>query len=138
MKNAYNFNLPEIRSGTFYQLKEFIGKVVILTFWTSWCPDCQRDLPKKEHLFQTLDSSKVVMITINVKGREREFDEAVRFHNKHINQLTLVDDNVETYRKYDAQGVPATVIIDQDGRIVKQLSDQSEFIEIVEALGRII
>ncbi|GGF32417.1 hypothetical protein GCM10010954_34520 [Halobacillus andaensis] len=138
MKKAPDFNLATIQADKSYQLKDDLGKVVVLTFWTSWCPDCQRDLPKKEHLYQTMNKDKVSMITINVKGRERNFEEAINYFNKHITQPTLVDEDVDTYLKYNAEGVPTTVIIDQDGFIIDQFNDQADFLEIVESIGKAI
>ncbi|WP_431804364.1 TlpA family protein disulfide reductase [Halobacillus andaensis] len=138
MEKAPNFRLPQIQSNTFYQLEDFLGKAVILTFWTSWCPDCQKDLPKKEHLYQTLNSEKVEMITINVAGRERYSEDAVDFYQSHLRELTLVDNGIETYSNFKAQGVPTTVIINKEGFIANRFGDKSEFLEIVEAIGKVI
>ncbi|RWZ54911.1 TlpA family protein disulfide reductase [Halobacillus fulvus] len=138
MQKAPLFELPYINSEDIYHLEEDSGKVIVLTFWASWCPDCGTDLPKKEQLYQNMDHSKVKMMTINVTGRERNAEEAVQYTEKFLTQPTLRDRGREVYDAYNGDGVPTTVIIDQNGYIHKQFGDQANFLEIVEAIGSVL
>lgn len=131
---APDFKLPYIDQPGDYQLSDDVGKIVILTFWTSWCPYCHTDMPMKEKLYQTIDSEMVKFLTINVVGREREPDAGRRYHEELITQPTLVDDGLEIYRKYDCQGVPTTVIINQEGEIVSTHYAVLKPIQIIDAI----
>ncbi|SDC45429.1 Thiol-disulfide isomerase or thioredoxin [Pelagirhabdus alkalitolerans] len=136
---APNFSLPYIDDPSkTYQLSDDLGKIVVLTFWTSWCPDCSQDLPLKERLYQTVDSEKMVFRTVNVSGREPKADEAIRYFDNFLSQPTVVDDGLNTYRAYDCMGVPTTVIIDQEGKIIEQFTDQASSIEIMQSISRFI
>ena len=135
---APHFTLPYMFSYEQFELQEEIGKVIVLTFWASWCPDCGKDLPKKEQLYKTMNHDKVRMLTINVSGRERNPDEAVKYAHQFLTQPTLVDYNREVYDLYKSDGVPTTVIIDQDGHIHEQFGDKASFLDIVESLGSLI
>ncbi|WP_226580265.1 TlpA family protein disulfide reductase [Halobacillus litoralis] len=137
-EKAPNLALPYIDQSSVYDMEEDIGKVLVLTFWTSWCPDCGRDLPKKEQLYKTMDHEKVKMITINVPGRERTLEEGVKYAEKYLSQPTLIDDGRKYYDYFECQGVPTTIIIDQHGRIHDIFGDQAPFLEIVESIGRLI
>ncbi|MYL33716.1 redoxin domain-containing protein [Pontibacillus yanchengensis] len=128
------FELQDM-NGEIYSLEDDLGNNVVLTFWTSWCPDSGRDLPKKEQLFQSMDHDKVKMITINVVGRERNAQEGIDYANKFLTQPILFDKGTEIYDAYNCQGVPTTVLINRNGEIVKQFGDQAQFLEIVEAIG---
>ncbi|WP_053218747.1 TlpA family protein disulfide reductase [Virgibacillus senegalensis] len=132
------FELPMINSNKSYQLKQDLGKVILLTFWTSWCPDCAADLPKKEQLYKTLNKEDVKMLTINVTGRERVADAGEVFQTKFLQQPTLADINTTVYDLYRCQGVPSTVIIDRQGEIAAQFGDKADFLTIMEALGSVI
>ncbi|WP_079478331.1 TlpA family protein disulfide reductase [Halobacillus salinus] len=138
MKQAPNFKLPYMFNDQLFELEKYHGKVVILTFWASWCPDSSRDLPKKEQLFQTMDHDKVQMVTINVTGRERSEEEARKYAEQFLTQPTLTDNGREVYDLYESDGVPTTVIINQDGNIHAQFGDQASFLEVVDALGSLI
>lgn len=132
------FELPYINNSDTYQLEQDRGKVVVLTFWASWCPDCGKDLPKKEQLYQTMDHEKVVMITVNVTGRERSKEEAIHYTEEFLTQPTLSDYGRNIYDLYQCNGVPSTIIIDQRGNIHAQFGDQASFLEIVKKLGELI
>lgn len=135
---APNFVLPYLNEKGTYQLQEDHGKVIILTFWTSWCPDCGADLPRKEKLYQSIDHQKVRMLTINVAGRERSKLAAIQFAKEFLTQPTLIDNGTDIYNLYQSQGVPTTVLIDASGNIHRQFNDQANFLDIVTALGEII
>ncbi|SDM16067.1 TlpA family protein disulfide reductase [Sediminibacillus halophilus] len=133
---APNFELPMLDSDKTYQLKKDLGKVIMLTFWASWCPDCAADLPKKEQIYKTINKKDVKMLTINVTGRERSPGEAEKFHKKFLQQPALSDEGTNVYDMYRCQGVPTTVIIDKQGNIAEKFGDKAPFLSIVEALGR--
>ncbi|MBM7541465.1 redoxin domain-containing protein [Amphibacillus cookii] len=135
---APDFCLPYIDRDQYYQLSDQRGKIVVLTFWASWCPDCSNDLPLKERLYQSIDQTKMSFITINVVGRERDPNEGIRYYQKFLSQPTLIDHGIDVYRKYNCLGVPTTVIIDQQGYIIKQFTDQAKPLDIMETIGELI
>lgn len=132
------FTLPKINSNNNYSLESDLGKIVILTFWTSWCPDCGLDLPKKEALYRSIDKDKVQMLTVNVTGRERDHVSGVDYTKKYLNQPTLADSGWKVYDLYRCVGVPSTVIIGPTGDIVDQFDDQADFLNILESLSHIL
>lgn len=132
------FELPYINREKTYKLKNDLGKVVLLTFWVSWCPDCGKDLPKKEQLYKTMDHEKVQMMTINVTGRERNAEEGLEYSQKFLSQPTLADEGRSIYDLYKCEGVPSTVIINQKGEVHANFGDQASFLDIVSKLGEII
>jgi len=135
MTMAPDFTLPYIDKDKQLTLSDLRGKMVLLTFWASWCPDCSQDMPMKERLYQTVDQEKLAMVTINVAGRERQHEDAVRYKANFISQPTLIDRGRETYLNYNALGVPTTVLIDQDGNIVKQWGENLNFLSLMEAIS---
>ncbi len=135
MTVAPDFTLPFIDKDESLTLSDLRGQMVLLTFWASWCPDCSQDMPLKERLYQTIDQDKLAMLTINVAGRERTHADAVRYKNNFIKQPTLVDRGRETYLNYNALGVPTTVLIDQEGNVVKQWGENLNFLSLMEAIS---
>ncbi|WP_188206608.1 TlpA disulfide reductase family protein [Alkalibacillus aidingensis] len=119
-----------------FKLDEVLGKkVVILTFWVSWCPDCSRDLPKKEQFYKTMRNDEIEMLTINVPGREREEQEAHQFQEQFLSQPTLKDHGREVYDLYECESVPTTIIIDLNGEIVGRFGDKDDFVEVIKIVG---
>lgn len=132
---APDFTLSYIDKNIKLSLSDFKGQMVLLTFWASWCPDCSKDMPLKERLFKTVNQDKLKMLTINVSGRERNSHDALRYSKNFITQPTLKDDGRETYLKYHCLGVPTTVLINQEGQIVKQWGENLNILELMELIG---
>lgn len=137
MEKAPDFTLNYIDRKASFTLSEHLGRPIVLTFWASWCPDCTHDLPLKEKLHASIDSNDILFLTINVTGREPIQTEARKYVDAFLKQPTLVDggeDGLSTYRKYNCRGVPTTVIINQDGHIVKTFGDDASTLDIMKAL----
>ncbi|WP_100407266.1 TlpA disulfide reductase family protein [Bacillus solitudinis] len=135
---APTFTLPELQSNQRWSLESFENKKVMITFWTSWCPDSQKDLLQKQALFETATTDEIKMITINVTGRERDGDikEFVREH-----QFTfpiLCDEGTKTYDSYRCMGVPTTVLLNEHHEIVATFHDKSSFMDIMKGLSTIL
>ncbi|MCA0971740.1 TlpA family protein disulfide reductase [Halobacillus litoralis] len=138
MNQAPDFELSYMFSDDTFRLSEQKGKATILTFWASWCPDSSRDLPKKEQLYKTMNHEQIEMYTINVTGRERNEEEAVKYAEQFLTQPTLVDRGRDIYDLYNCDGVPSTIIIDREGKIVASFGDKAPFLDVVEAIGKVI
>ncbi|MGP4073172.1 TlpA disulfide reductase family protein [Piscibacillus sp. B03] len=119
-----------------FRLEDVIGeKVVVLTFWVSWCPDCARDLPKKEQFFKTSRNDELEMVTINVTDREHGDEEALKYQDQFLTQPVLKDRGREIYDLYDCTGVPTTVVINREGEIIGHFGDQADFVEVIHKLS---
>ena len=136
---APQYELPYLNEDRTFSLDEVLGeKVVVLTFWVSWCPDCARDLPKKEQFYKTTRSDELEMITINVTGRERSEEEALKYQEQFLTQPVLKDNGREVYELYDCTSVPTTIVIDKNGEVVGRFGDQADFVEILQVISKAI
>ncbi|GGD06814.1 TlpA family protein disulfide reductase [Pontibacillus salipaludis] len=134
---APHFELPAI-DGSHYHLEQDLGKIIVLTFWASWCPDCSRDLPKKEHFSQSLNREDLKMLTINVAGREGNPEEGVAFAYKFLTQPTLIDRGTEVFDLYQATSLPTTVVINKQGQIEAKFGDKADVMEIMKTIGTLL
>jgi thiol-disulfide isomerase/thioredoxin len=113
------------------------GKVVVVTFWASWCPPCRRELPMLAHVQSTVGREYMEVVAINVKEGRREFLGVIRA-NKGI-ELTYVHDKGPVTDQYGVSGLPNMFIIDREGRVAHVHRGYSEqvfqrFIEEILAL----
>ncbi|RPF50353.1 TlpA family protein disulfide reductase [Aquisalibacillus elongatus] len=134
------FELPYLdKPNETYNIEDYIGqKVIVLTFWVSWCPDCARDLPKKEQFFKTSHNDDLEMITINVTGREHGDEEALKYQDQFLTQPVLKDRGREVYDLYECEGVPTTIVINREGEIIGRFGDQADFVEVIHTLSEVL
>src|SRR6185369_16384687 len=62
-------------AGTSKHLSDFKGKVVLLSFWASWCTPCLVELPTFIDLYDKLSAKGLVVVPVNVD----ETDQAANF-----------------------------------------------------------
>ncbi|PTX64243.1 peroxiredoxin [Melghirimyces profundicolus] len=137
-EQAPDFCLPTLEGETVC-LKDLRGKVVLLSFWVTWCPSCQADLPGKEVFARSLDASRFAFFTVNVTGREPDPGRVKPFIRKHGYRFpVLLDDGRSTYDAFGITSVPASVLIDPEGRIAGRYGEGTPFVKIVEDLGRLL
>lgn len=90
------------------------GKVVIVTFWASWCGPCRRELPMLAHVQKTVGRDHLEVIAINLNEPRRDFAAVVRANRKQFD-LTYIHDKGETADLYGVESVPNMFIIGTDG-----------------------
>ncbi len=92
------------------------GRVVLLSFWASWCLECRPEMPMFERLHREFTRRGLTVLGINA----REGSEAVRRYARELS-LTfplVLDSDGEIGTRYGVIGMPTTFLIGRDGRAV--------------------
>lgn len=95
----------------------FKGKVVVMSFWASWCGPCRRELPAYNQVYSDLKDKGLEIVAINV---DRDEADAKAFLGK-IDPLTypvLLDSKSVVMGRYDIVSMPTSFIIGRDGTIL--------------------
>jgi peroxiredoxin len=113
---APDFSLRDL-DGNVRQLATFRGRVVLLTFWATWCPPCRTEIPSMEALYQTYKNHgfEVVAVASDVQGVE-VIQPFVAQH--HLSFTTLLDSTGQVTRLYGVTSLPTTYLLDRAGRLV--------------------
>ena len=120
-------------------LGELRGKVVVLTFWATWCVPCRTELPLLETLHREIGPGELAVVAVNARERAT----AVREYAQELG-LTfalVLDPRGEIQRLYGVVGVPTTFLIARDGRAVARAIGPrdwttAQFRELVQTLVR--
>lgn len=109
---APNFSLKGL-DGKTYQLSDFKGKrAVVVDFWATWCPPCQRELPELERIWKKFQGKPVQFLGVNVDGRG---DVPGNVRKNGLTFPVLVDRTGSVGSSYGVQGIPTLVVIDKQG-----------------------
>ena len=102
--------------GDAVHLGDYRGKVVIISFWASWCPPCRKELPVLLEVQKQATRRQLVVVSVN---RDQDFSQFIRI--KQIlkdRDITLVRDSSDrAARAYGVDGIPHMLIVGRDGRI---------------------
>lgn len=110
---------PEVALRTFggerIRLSELRGRVVVLNFWSSWCPPCKDEAPELERLWRRYEDRGVVLLGVNV------WDDGQAARNFLAEQGITYPNGIPEGRpavEYGLTGIPETFVVDGRGRLV--------------------
>lgn len=117
-------------------LEAFRGKVVLLNIWATWCGPCREEMPTLDRLQATLGGPdfEVVALSIDQEGifAVKTFYEELGLENLGI----YVDDSMRAPSLLGVIGIPATLLIDRQGREIGRKLGPAEWDseEVVEKI----
>lgn len=135
---APDFSAPNPEGKT-VSLKESLGKVTIIDFWASWCGPCRKENPNMVALYNEFHSKglNIIGVSLDRPGKADEWKKAIandKLTWTHISNLKHWDDPIA--KTYGIEGIPATYILDETGKIVaKDLTGEALKAKIKELLG---
>lgn len=110
------------------QLKDFDGKPYNLAdtaghwrfvhFWASWCGPCRREMPSIQKMIPLMEHSTIEFVLVNTAESE---DEVFTFLGIVAPDLVpLMDTDGLVTEVWQPRGLPASFLVDPDGRIQYQ------------------
>jgi peroxiredoxin len=113
---ATDFTLQDTRQDTI-TLSDYRGKkAVLLFFWTTWCPFCQKELGMLKTQYASLAKDGVELLAVDV-GEEP--DKVIAYvSSSFLPYRVLMDKDTAVAYAYELVGVPSYVLVDKDGKVV--------------------
>jgi cytochrome c biogenesis protein CcmG/thiol:disulfide interchange protein DsbE len=130
-------SLPVLGAPGTESLAQFRGKVVVLSFFASWCEPCQRQAPLLDQTGRQLTQDGVGAALL-VNWRDTPEAATAFVASRGLTMPVLTDDDGLLAHDYDVQGLPETFVIDTEGRVVaisRQLATQ-QFLDDAIAKAR--
>jgi thiol-disulfide isomerase/thioredoxin len=103
------------------RLADYRGKVVLLDFWTTWCPPCRADGPALETLHKKF-SDDLAIIAISVSEQRNVVETYLKTHPYSFPIVLTTENNMP--RPYQISWFPTYIVIGRDGVVVTSASDE--------------
>jgi len=112
--SAPDFTLKSV-AGPNLRLQEQRGQVVMINFWATWCGPCRQEMPHLNRIFDKYRATGFVLLGVNIDDDPRAAaDLAAKLG---LRFPVLLDTDKKVSRTYDMSAMPATLLVDRDGRV---------------------
>ena len=125
-------------------LSDFVGKgkVMLVDFWSPWCPPCKAEIPNIKAVWEKYHGDDFDVLSVAVWEESRKMD----WHNTidtakvyDMRWLQLNNGHQEPAALYGIEGIPHMILFDKDGTILKRGDDlrgAKTMKAVAEVLGR--
>ncbi len=125
----------ELLGGGRIRIADLAGKVTLLNFWVSWCTPCRTEMPALDSLRQSISDADFRFLTMN---EDRNPSDAETFVHAFRFDFPVVLGRGRLKQRYHYMGLPFTVLLDRDARVVQRWVGFAgpEQIQAIRALTR--
>ena len=115
---APDINLPgpDGKPVSLYSLR---GKYVMIDFWASWCGPCRRENPNVVNVYNKFKDKGLEIYGVSLDAKKDQWVAAIEQDGLpwiHVSDLMYW--NSVVVPQYQIQGIPATVLLDKEGKII--------------------
>ena len=114
-KPAPLFSMKDLKTGEMVNLKDYIGRPIVLNFWATWCGPCKMEHPSLEWGYRKYGKD-VVFIGVVFEDNEENTKKFLEENGGSWRQLFDLKSTVAV--DYAVAGVPETYFINKQGTIV--------------------
>ncbi len=109
--------------GKKFDLSALKGKVVLITFWATWCTACQYELPSLEAVWRKyrMQGLEVLAVSVDSPRGRKHVNEVMKFFSFPAGVMSEITKN----DLVDLKSVPLTYVIGKDGKIENILQPPS-------------
>lgn len=121
-----NNGIPQISfkeyNGAKVEISQFKGKVLIVSFWASWCGPCLEEMPS---LISLIESQKgnVELIAISADYSKEDLESFFKSYPKIMSQNIHVvwDEDSSLARSFAVDRLPESFVVGKDQKLVKKI-----------------
>ncbi len=106
--------------GRVLRLSDLRGSIVMVDFWSSWCPPCRSEAPVLAEAYEHWSKLGVEFVGISIWDDEDDVREFLTRHN--LTYPNAVDDDGDIAVDFGVRGIPEKFFVNPQGEIVRKVN----------------
>ncbi|MEE9256573.1 MAG: TlpA disulfide reductase family protein, partial [bacterium] len=107
-----DFSYPNL-AGKNRRLSEFRGKVVLLTFFATWCPLCNVEMPKLVRIHEKYKNRGLTVVAVSIDRTPASFVKRW-VESRKLTYPVLHDQKFRSRLRHNVRNVPTIYVLDRD------------------------
>jgi thiol-disulfide isomerase/thioredoxin len=105
--------------GKIFEFSSVKSNYILLDFWASWCSPCRRESPTLVKVYNEYKEKGLTIVSVSIDDEKKKWIKAVEKDNyTWINVSDLQGWKSETGNLYGVSSIPASFLLDAEGRII--------------------
>ena len=102
------------------RLSDLRGSIVMIDFWSSWCPPCRSEAPILAESYERWSALGVEFVGISIWDTEGDVRDFVEQHG--IKYPNAVDEDGQIAVEFGVRGIPEKFFVNPEGEIVRKIN----------------
>ncbi len=102
------------------RLSDLRGSIVMVDFWSSWCPPCRAEAPVLVEAYERWSAMGVEFVGISIWDDEDDVLDFVKRHD--IRYPNAVDEDGSIAVEFGVKGIPEKFFVNPQGEIVRKIN----------------
>ena len=102
------------------RLSDLRGSIVMVDFWSSWCPPCRAEASVLAEAYQRWSEIGVEFVGISIWDNEKDVNDFIKRYN--ITYPNGIDEDGSIAVEFGVKGIPEKFFVDPRGKIVRKIN----------------
>ncbi len=102
------------------RLSDLRGSIVMIDFWSSWCPPCRSEAPILAEAYERWSELGVEFVGVSIWDTEGDVRDFVEQHG--IKYPNAVDEDGQIAVEFGVRGIPEKFFVNPEGEIVRKIN----------------
>jgi len=134
---TYSNSLSEVNTNNLLlMIANSKGKVVLVSFWASWCPYCIKEMKELVEIRKRYSTDDLKILGVSLDSSKSSYTRILE--ESKINYPTYLASDSRIGMMFNVFGIPSIIIYDKNGRLVKQISGYVDANQLERYINKLV